>query len=58
MSKINQAVLELRRMDELSARDQWVNRIHPLVKLLLTLFYLLFLLSLGKYRLAGVLLMA
>lgn len=58
MSKIRKAVIEIHKMDELSARDQWVNGIHPLVKLLLTFFYLIFLLSMGKYQLAGVLLMA
>lgn len=58
MSKIRKAVLEIHKMDELSARDQWVNRVHPLVKLLLTIFYLILLLSMGKYQLAGVLLMA
>lgn len=58
MSKIRQAVMELHKMDQLSARDQWVNRIHPLVKLLLTFFYLILLLSMGKYQLSGVLLLA
>ncbi len=57
MSKIRQAVSKLHKMDQLSARDQWVNRIHPLVKLLLTFFYLILLLSMGKYQLSGVLLL-
>lgn len=54
MSKIDSAVSEIHRIDESAARDQWMNRIHPLVKLLLTTGYLIAVVSFGKYNLAGV----
>ena len=41
-------------MDSLSARDQWVNQIHPLVKLVLTVIYIVVLVSFQKYDVAGV----
>ncbi len=40
MSKINEAIYEIRQMDQLAARDQWMNTLHPLVKLCLTVMYI------------------
>lgn len=54
MSKINNAIHEIHYMDTLSSRDQWVNEIHPLVKLVLTLVYILLVLSFQKYDVEGV----
>jgi len=40
-------------MDSLAARHQWVNRIHPLVKLVVTIFYIIVVISFPKYNIAG-----
>ena len=53
MSKINNAIHEIHCMDTLSARDQWVNQIHPLVKFVLTIGYIVVLVSFQKYDVAG-----
>lgn len=58
MSKIAGAVREIHHMDEIAARDTWLNHIHPLVKLITTILYIVATVSFGKYALAGVLLMA
>ena len=57
MSKIDGAVKEIRRMDEIAARNTWVNCLHPLVKLIVTFFYILATVSLPRYQISGVLLM-
>ena len=56
MSKIGDAIYEIHYMDTLAARDQWVNRIHPLVKFILTIVYVMTVVSFHKYdviRLTG-----
>jgi cobalt/nickel transport system permease protein len=53
MSRINRAIYEIQTMDEMAKRDQWVNRIHPLVKLCLTVFYIALVVSFSKYDLTG-----
>lgn len=58
MNKMGGAIKELYRMDELATRDTWLNRLHPLTKLLVTLFYIIFTVSLSRYQLSSVLLMA
>ena len=58
MSKMNGTVKELYHMDESAARDTWLNRLHPLVKLLVTLLYIIITVSFSRYNLSGVLLMA
>lgn len=55
MSKTGNALREIHRMDALALRDQWVNRIHPLVKFMLTVSYILLVVSFQKYDLAGLL---
>ena len=42
-------------MDMLAAKDQWVNKIHPLVKLVLTIVFLTVTMSFPKYDLTGLL---
>ena len=49
MSKVSNARLELREMDELSARTSPIHRLHPLTKLLVTLIYLFTVVSYSKY---------
>ena len=58
MSKISNAARSLEKLDELSRRDTFLNRIHPVVKLLVTLLYLVLVVSFGRYQLTGVLGMA
>ena len=57
MGKLDSAVYELHTMDFLAGRDQWLNRIEPLVKLVLTVFYIVVVVSFPKYDLARLLLM-
>lgn len=58
MSKISNAIYEIHHMDRIAARDQWVNRLHPLVKLILTIFYIAVVVSFSKYDVIGLLAMA
>ena len=53
MSKIGNAISEIHSMDTLAARDQWVNRIHPLVKFILTIGYIIAVVSFDKYDVIG-----
>ncbi|MCF0132435.1 MAG: cobalt ECF transporter T component CbiQ [Blautia sp.] len=53
MSKINDAVSGIHNMDTLSSRDQWMNRIHPLVKFVITVFYIAVVVSFSKYDIIG-----
>ena len=48
MSKIDGAIYEIHYMDTVANRDQWVNQIHPLVKLLLTILYIAVTVSFSK----------
>lgn len=57
MSKIDSAIYEIHHMDTLAAREQWVNRLHPLVKLILTILYITILVSFHKYDVTGVIAM-
>lgn len=50
---MTQAMAELREMDELSAMDSAVHRRHPLVKLLVTMEYIVMVSSFHKYDLTG-----
>lgn len=53
MSKISDAIYEIHSMDALAARDQWVNRIHPLVKFIITVGYIAAVVSFQKYDVIG-----
>ena len=58
MDKIDRAALELREMDELAAMKSPVHFMHPLTKLIITISYILTVVSYGKYDLSGLLIMA
>ena len=58
MSKIDSAIRELKTIDQMAGEDQWMNRIHPLVKLFLTVFYIVLTVSVSRYNLPGCALMA
>lgn len=53
MSKISNAIYEIHYMDMIAARDQWVNKIHPLVKFVLTIIYISTVVSFQKYDFIG-----
>lgn len=53
MSKINEAVHGIHHMDAMSAKDKWINQIHPLVKLIVTISYILAVVSFDKYDVVG-----
>ena len=53
MSKIGNAIHEIHRMDTLAARNQWVNRLHPRVKFIVTIGYIAAVVSFQKYDVAG-----
>lgn len=57
MSKLGNAIYELHTIESLARKDQWINRMHPLVKLVLTLLYIVVVVSFSKYDLAHLLLM-
>lgn len=58
MDKINSALLEFRQMDELAAMDSPVHRLHPLAKLLVTIYYIALVVSVPKYALSRLIVFA
>ena len=58
MSRIENAIHEIHKLDNMSDQDQWMNNVHPLVKLLLTIGYIALVVSFGKYDIMGLLGMA
>lgn len=57
MNSTDRAIIELHAIDREASADGWLQALHPVGKLLVTLVYLVVLLSFGKYDLPGVLLM-
>lgn len=55
MSNIGGAIREFQTIDGLAKEDRWVNHIHPSVKLFLTIFYIVLVVSFHKYDLFGLL---
>lgn len=53
MSKINEAVHEIHHLDAMASRDGRINRIHPLCKLFVTIWYIAFTMSFHAYDLPG-----
>ena len=58
MSRMGNAIYEINAMGTLAARDQWMNQVHPLVKFILTIGYIVVVVSFPKYDLIGLLGMA
>lgn len=58
MKKLEGSVQELLHMDEISSRDTWLNNLHPIVKLIVTIVYIMITVSLPKYEMAAITLMA
>ena len=57
MEKLTNARLELREMDDLAAAESPVHRLNPLCKLLVTVFYIVTVVSFPKYDLSGLVIM-
>ena len=57
MNKMSQAQSELREMDTLAALDSPVHRLHPLCKLLVTVLYIVTVVSFPKYDFSGLVVM-
>ena len=53
MNHLSRAQGELREMDMLASQDSVIHRIHPLCKLIVTLVYILEVVSFSKYDLSG-----
>ena len=58
MSKIEKNIRELNRLQNLQQRSHWMNDLHPLGKLLLSVIYIFITVSFGKYSLAPLIIMA
>ena len=57
MSKIDSAVREILRMDVLASKDTWLVGFHPLIKVLVTIIYIVFTVSFSQFQLEKLLLM-
>jgi cobalt/nickel transport system permease protein len=53
LNKASKAWSELQAMDELAAGNSLIHRLHPLVKLLVTIAYIAVVVSYSKYELSG-----
>ena len=53
MSRINEAVHEIHHLDAMAQREGQINRIHPLSKLLVTVWYIAFTMSFPACDLSG-----
>lgn len=53
MSKTEHVIYELNQLHTIACKDQWVNRLHPLVKFVLTIVYIAVVVSFHKYDVIG-----
>ena len=53
MANITQAYHKMFKLDELADKETLIHRVHPVVKLIVTLVYLMFVVSYDKYDLSG-----
>jgi len=58
MSKIDDSLKEFREMDELSSKSSPIHRLNPLIKLIVTVFYIVITVSFDKYELSRLVIMA
>lgn len=54
MSKLGSAISELSSIEEQAGEKTWINQMHPLVKLVVTVVYTILVVSFGKYDLSGI----
>lgn len=53
MAKLGKAIHEIHSLENLAERNMFLNRIHPLAKVLVTIWYLILVMSFGKYNIVG-----
>ena len=53
VGKIREAIYGIHHMGETASRDQWIQRLHPLAKLLVTFAYIFITVSFDRYNLPG-----
>ena len=58
MNRLNSAISQIEQINSLNQRDQWINRIHPLVKLALTIIYIVITVSFDRYDISSLVVMA
>jgi len=55
MDNFTNILYNMRLLEDLARKDTFIHRIHPLVKFLTTFFYLIVVVSFGKYEIGGLL---
>lgn len=55
MNRISEAISDLHKMDMEAGKNGWLQGIHPLPKLFITILFILLTVSFGKYELSGLL---
>ncbi len=55
MSKINKAIHEIHKIEDMAEQDNLLCHIHPLAKVIITLWYLALVMSFDKYNISGLL---
>lgn len=55
MSAITNALLNLRQMDDLASQHTVIHKIHPMAKIIVTMLFLVTVVSFGKYSVSGLL---
>ncbi len=55
MNKAVNVLFNLTYIEELARKDEWINKVHPVVKLIVTFVYILTVTSVGKYDLTSLL---
>lgn len=53
MANITDSIYKIRYLDELSQNDSFIHKLHPLVKLIVSIFYIIITVSYGKYEIMG-----
>lgn len=53
MSKLSDAIYEICNIENQACKNKWINQMHPLVKLFITLFYMTLVVSFDKYNITG-----
>ena len=58
MDSIEKKLLELNKIQDIQQRNHWMNSLHPLGKLLISVIYIFLVTSLGKYDIVPLILMS
>ena len=58
MDSIEKRLHEFQKLQNLQQRSQWMNDLHPLGKLFLSVFYIFMVVSIGKYQITPLILMS